>query len=93
MTEFRFAAVISHPIQHYSPVFRALARVPGVAVKVFYFCDHGVRESFDQGFGQAFKWDVPLLDGYAYESRLGAELGATPAAQALMRGFLQRRPG
>lgn len=67
MTEFRFAAVISHPIQHYSPVFRALARVPGVAVKVFYFCDHGVRESFDQGFGQAFKWDVPLLDGYAYE--------------------------
>ena len=67
MSEFRFAAVISHPIQHYSPVFRALAKVPGLAVKVFYFCDHGVRESFDPGFGQAFKWDVPLLDGYDYE--------------------------
>jgi enoyl-CoA hydratase/carnithine racemase len=36
---------------------------------------------------------LPVLDGYAYESRLGAELGATPAAQALMRGFLQRRGG
>jgi len=67
MNEFRFAAVISHPIQHYSPVFRALAQVPNLAVKVFYFCDHGVRESFDAGFGQSFKWDVPLLDGYEYE--------------------------
>jgi glycosyltransferase involved in cell wall biosynthesis len=67
MSELRFAAVISHPIQHYSPVFRALAKVPGLAVKVFYFCDHGIRESFDPGFGQAFKWDVPLLDGYDYE--------------------------
>ncbi|MBK8640019.1 MAG: glycosyltransferase family 4 protein [Chromatiaceae bacterium] len=67
MSELRFAAVISHPIQHYSPVFRALATVPGLAVKVFYFCDHGVRDSFDPGFGQAFKWDVPLLDGYDHE--------------------------
>lgn len=64
---FRFAVVISHPIQHYSPLFRALAQVPGLHVKVFYLCDHGVRESFDPGFGQSFAWDVPLLDGYEYE--------------------------
>ncbi len=36
---------------------------------------------------------MPVLDGYAYESRLGRQLGETPAAQALMRGFLQRRGG
>src|SRR5437773_1139796 len=43
----RFAAVISHPIQHYSPVFRELARVPGVAVKAFYCCDWGVKPTHD----------------------------------------------
>lgn len=36
---------------------------------------------------------MPVLDGYAFESRLGRQLGETPAAQALMRGFLQRRGG
>lgn len=36
---------------------------------------------------------MPVLDGYAFESRLGRELGETPAAQALMRSFLQRRGG
>jgi glycosyltransferase involved in cell wall biosynthesis len=65
--KFRFAVVISHPIQHYSPLFRALAEVPGLHVRVFYLCDHGVKESYDPGFGQSFAWDVPLLDGYEYE--------------------------
>jgi glycosyltransferase involved in cell wall biosynthesis len=65
--KFRFAVVISHPIQHYSPLFRALAEVPGLDVKVFYVCDHGIKESYDPGFGQSFAWDVPLLDGYKYE--------------------------
>lgn len=34
---------------------------------------------------------LPVLDGYAYESRLGRQLGETPEAQALMRAFLSRR--
>jgi glycosyltransferase involved in cell wall biosynthesis len=65
--KLRFAAVTSHPIQHFSPFFRELARVTGIDVKVFYLCDHGIRESYDPGFGQSFAWDVPLLDGYKYE--------------------------
>jgi glycosyltransferase involved in cell wall biosynthesis len=65
--KFRFAAVISHPIQHYSPLFRELARLPGIDVRVIYLCDHGVRSSFDPGFGQSFQWDVPLLEGYEHE--------------------------
>jgi enoyl-CoA hydratase/carnithine racemase len=36
---------------------------------------------------------LPVLDGYALESRLGRQLGETAEAQALMRGFLQRRSG
>jgi len=67
LSDFRFAVVISHPIQHYSPLFRAIAQLPGLHVKVFYLCDHGIRESYDPGFGQSFAWDIPLLDGYEYE--------------------------
>lgn len=63
----RFAAVISHPIQHYSPIFTELASREGVTVKVFYLTDHGTRESYDEGFGQAFGWDVPLAEGHDHE--------------------------
>jgi enoyl-CoA hydratase/carnithine racemase len=31
-----------------------------------------------------------VLDGYTFESALGRQLGETPGAQALMRGFLER---
>lgn len=34
---------------------------------------------------------LPVLDGYAFESRLGRQLGETPAARAAMRRFLTRR--
>ena len=63
----RFAAVISHPIQHYSPIFTELARREGITVKVFYLTDHGTRESYDAGFGQSFGWDVPLAEGHDHE--------------------------
>jgi glycosyltransferase involved in cell wall biosynthesis len=63
----RFAAVLSHPIQHYSPVFRELAKQPGIRVRVLYLCDYGVRESYDPGFGVSYAWNVPLLGGYEHE--------------------------
>ena len=64
---FRFAAVISHPIQHYAPIFRELGKVPGMQVKVFYGCQWGVRQTHDPDFGCTFAWDVPLLEGYDYQ--------------------------
>jgi glycosyltransferase involved in cell wall biosynthesis len=63
----RFAAVISHPNQHHSPLFGELNKVPGVRVKAFYGSDFGVRPSFDAGFNQTFAWDVPLLEGHEHE--------------------------
>ena len=63
----RLAAVVSHPIQHFAPMFRDLARRPGVHVKVFYCCDWGVRAYEDPGFGRQVEWDVPLLEGYEHE--------------------------
>jgi glycosyltransferase involved in cell wall biosynthesis len=61
----RLAVVASHPIQYQAPWFRALARVTDLTV---LFCHQ--QQPADQaraGFGVAFDWDVPLLDGYRHE--------------------------
>lgn len=63
----RLAAVISHPIQHFAPLFRLLAAVPGLDLKVFYCCDWGSSDYHDPGFGRTLSWDIPLLEGYDYE--------------------------
>ena len=63
----RLAVVISHPIQHFVPLFVRLSQTADVQLKVFYCCDWGVREYADPGFGKSFAWDIPLLEGYNSE--------------------------
>lgn len=63
----KLAIITSHPIQYNAPWFRHLAAQPGIDLKVFYLWDFGVTSRVDPGFEQAVTWDIPLLDGYAYE--------------------------
>ncbi|MBD2193883.1 MULTISPECIES: glycosyltransferase family 4 protein [Calothrix] len=63
----KLAIVTSHPIQYYAPWFRYLANIGCLSIKVFYLWDFGVKQQVDEGFGQAFQWDIPLLNGYEYE--------------------------
>ena len=64
----RLAILATHPIQYHVPWFQHLARESGLAVRVFYLWDFGVTEQVDTaGFQRAFKWDVPLLEGYEFE--------------------------
>lgn len=63
----RLGAFFSHPIQYYGPLFRRLATRPEVNLTVVFCSDAGVRETRDPGFGVAFKWDIPLLEGYRHE--------------------------
>ena len=56
---------LSHPIQYFSPLLKALARASDL--KVYYFSDASVTGGKDKGFGQEIKWDTPLLEGYDYE--------------------------
>ena len=58
----RLAVVASHPVQTQSPWFRALAEA--VDLDVFYAHRQDAAGQAAAGFGQAFDWDVPLLDGY-----------------------------
>jgi glycosyltransferase involved in cell wall biosynthesis len=68
MAQRKLAIINTHPIQYYSPVFRALAASDKIDLRVFYTWSQAASNSmFDAGFGKAVKWDIPLLDGYAYQ--------------------------
>jgi glycosyltransferase involved in cell wall biosynthesis len=63
----RIAIVVSHPIQYFAPLYRTLAALPGIELKVIFCTRQGVETYFDQEFGIEFKWDIPLLEGYVSE--------------------------
>ncbi|HWI77848.1 MAG TPA: glycosyltransferase family 4 protein [Ramlibacter sp.] len=58
-------AVASHPIQYHAPWFRALALDTGIDFSVL-FIQQPDANAQGKGFGVAFEWDVPLLDGYRW---------------------------
>jgi len=62
----RIAIVATHPIQYYSPLFRKLAEYDGWRLEVLYCRQADAEEQGAAGFGGAFEWDIPLLDGYPY---------------------------
>lgn len=48
-------------------MLRRIAKERDIDLKVFFSSNISVRSYRDPGFGVAFKWDVPLLEGYNYE--------------------------
>jgi glycosyltransferase involved in cell wall biosynthesis len=64
--KLRLAVFATHPIQYQVPWFRALAAEPGLEVVVYYALLPDAEQQ-GTGFGRAFAWDVPLLDGYHWE--------------------------
>jgi glycosyltransferase involved in cell wall biosynthesis len=63
----RLAILVSHPIQHFAPWHREIAKLTGIDLKVFFCCDWGLNSYNDSEFGREVKWDVPLIDGYAHQ--------------------------
>ncbi len=62
----KLGLLVSHPIQYFCPVYRALAADPALDVTVLYRTRVGVDAYHDSGFGQTVQWDIPLLDGYSH---------------------------
>jgi glycosyltransferase involved in cell wall biosynthesis len=62
----RLAGVVSHPIQYHAPLFRCLASHPDIDFTAIFLSEHGVRPSFDAGFGRVLAYDIPLLEGYRH---------------------------
>ncbi|MBN2167260.1 MAG: glycosyltransferase family 4 protein [Marinilabiliaceae bacterium] len=62
----RLAIITTHPIQYNAPWFAMLAKEPDVELKVFYTWSQRQTDLFDEKFGKAIEWDIPLLEGYDY---------------------------
>ncbi len=55
--------LVTHPVQYYAPWYRELHDSGEIDMKVrFSFLPEPEQQG--AGFGKAFQWDVPLLDGY-----------------------------
>ncbi len=63
-TKTQFALVVSHPIQHFTPFYRALAQCEGIALKVFFCCRVGLEPYFDREMSTHIAWNMDLLSGY-----------------------------
>ena len=72
----RVGVLVTHPVQYFAPLFRRLAREPGVDLTVYY-AHRPTPEEQGLGFGVPFEWDVDLLDGYA--SRFLANVADEPS--------------
>lgn len=63
----KVAFVVTHPIQYYVPLFRALSFANKFELKVFYTWGETSLQKYDPAYNKIIKWDIPLLDGYDYE--------------------------
>jgi len=62
----KLAIVVSHPIQHFTPVYQVLSESGLLDLVVIFYSDSGAREHFDHGFGVQYSWDIDLMSGYRH---------------------------
>ena len=84
----RLLIVSSHPIQYQIPLFRALATSQEVDLEVLFLSLPNARQQ-GVGFGVAFEWDLPLLEGYRWRS---AESNVGSGIDRGFRGLRLRHP-
>jgi glycosyltransferase involved in cell wall biosynthesis len=69
----RLAIVVSHPIQHFVSLYRALASRTELQIKVFYAARIGVNAYYDQEMAATIQWAGDPLSGYESEFLPGSE--------------------
>lgn len=62
----KIIVIVSHPIQYHAVLWRNMAKLEDVDFEVWFCSDHGQKKSLDKDFGVAFKWDIPLTNGYKH---------------------------
>ena len=78
MSRRRLGIIVTHPIQYQVPLYRYMTARSTVEPVVFFLTEHGLAESFDPGFGQTVKFDVPLLGGYEHQVVRNYSLTSSP---------------
>jgi glycosyltransferase involved in cell wall biosynthesis len=69
----RVAVVVTHPIQHFCPLYRAVAADGRVDLKVFFASTAGAKAYFDRDFNREVRWQDDLLEGFEHVFLPGAE--------------------
>lgn len=67
--KIRVAHLISHPIQYFVPLYRALANRPEIELTVYFFSVASLEQHAEPDFGGLVTWDIPLTGGYHYVLR------------------------
>jgi glycosyltransferase involved in cell wall biosynthesis len=65
-SRYRVLAIATHPAQYQAPLFRRMAARADLDLHVAYCTLRGAEAAHDPEFGATVKWDIPLLDGYAW---------------------------
>ncbi|MEM7004592.1 MAG: glycosyltransferase family 4 protein [Pseudomonadota bacterium] len=60
----KLVIVVSHPIQHFAPFYRALAKEPEIDLTVVFCSRIGVKPYFDKAMNTMISWKMDLLGGY-----------------------------
>lgn len=60
----RLLIVVSHPIQHFAPFYRALAQEDDIDLTVLFCSRIGVEPYFDKDMNTTIAWKMDLLGGY-----------------------------
>jgi glycosyltransferase involved in cell wall biosynthesis len=63
----RLAIVVTHPIQHFVPFYRAIAADPDIELHVLYGAPIGVQSYFDEEMQTQITWNMDMLGGYSHE--------------------------
>lgn len=85
-TVLRLAIVVSHPIQHFCPMYRNIASDPRVNLLVI-FAAGGAAPRFDKDFGRVVKWQDDILEGYPYIVLTGENSGRPKAVLRELQKF------
>ncbi len=64
---YRVLAIGSHPVQYMAPLLRRMAQHPQLDLSVAYCTLRGAQSAHDPEFNTTVQWDVPLLEGYAWQ--------------------------
>jgi len=85
----KLGILVSHPIQYFVPVYRALSQRPDLSLLVLYRTRMGVDAYYDPGFDQSVQWDIPLLAGYKSHF-LSGKTALTGFEPGIVRELLRR---
>jgi glycosyltransferase involved in cell wall biosynthesis len=63
----KIAIVISHPVQHFCPMYASWASIEGIELKVFFGSNLGAVKYIDINFNKEIQWNNLYLDNFSHE--------------------------